>query len=233
MPSTQSVCSFPQPRASSVGAGSPSPPCAQPWDRCCHPLCSADTHLVLCFHILCLFGHICHLQTRFLLVPFGILFIWVCTHTSVHTSVLFPCIFTWDSMFVFHLGLFPSCCTEKLQRSQFLLAHRSSYDYICASLEITADTSISDHNFCGQPASHSLAGKEKEGFFTKFKTLSSCTHLGRRCWALRQVSLMLGLKSHSVKLKVANIFLGMLGSGSYKVLKINSRSSAHIVKWCS
>lgn len=130
---------------------------------CCHHFCSAKPHLVLCFHVFCLFGHISYLQTHFLLIPSGILLIWVWTHTPVHTSVgFFPMYFYMcDCMFVFPLQLFPSCCTEKLQTFQFLLTHSSSYDYIHASLVITADTSISDHNFCGQPASHSLAGKEK------------------------------------------------------------------------
>lgn len=84
------------------------------------------------------------------------LFLWQSLYLSVNThSRAFSMHFTCDFMFVFHLGLFPSCCTEKLQTSQFLLAHRSSYDCIRASLVIRADTSISDHSSCGQPASHS------------------------------------------------------------------------------
>jgi len=51
----------------------------------------------------------------------------------------------------------------------------------------------------------------------KDKTVSACTHL-RMCWALRQVSLMLGLKLHIVKMNATNVFLGMLGSGTYMTL---------------
>lgn len=93
-----------------------SPCSAQEQKGCCHPFCSADPHLVLCFHLFCLFDHISYLQTPFLLVPFGILFIWVWTHTPVHTSVLFPCIFflhvTVCLYFPFHCFLpaaFKSC----------------------------------------------------------------------------------------------------------------------------